>query len=125
MIRRPPRSTRTDTLVPYTTLFRSFPAVLGVVAAAVNQHEARATEGDAIELRGRRRSSGLAAFVELGLEDERSGGEVLQHRRREAADDAGDQGGPENAVQHCARSEERRVGKECVSTCRSRWSPAP
>src|SRR3546814_13471228 len=26
MIRRPPRSTRTDTLVPYTTLFRSVPA---------------------------------------------------------------------------------------------------
>src|SRR3546814_21071873 len=26
---------------------------------------------------------------------------------------------------HCPplRSEERRVGKECVSTCRSRWSP--
>src|SRR3546814_3301877 len=23
--------------------------------------------------------------------------------------------------QHVARSEERRVGKECVSTCRSRW----
>src|SRR3546814_13066674 len=22
-----------------------------------------------------------------------------------------------------ARSEERRVGKECVSTCRSRWAP--
>src|SRR3546814_15804708 len=22
----------------------------------------------------------------------------------------------------CGRSEERRVGKECVSTCRSRWS---
>src|SRR3546814_10431746 len=27
MIRRPPRSTRTDTLFPYTTLFRSFPYV--------------------------------------------------------------------------------------------------
>src|SRR3546814_5559171 len=27
---------------------------------------------------------------------------------------------PEKA---CYRSEERRVGKECVSTCRSRWSP--
>src|SRR3546814_16599905 len=27
----------------------------------------------------------------------------------------------EHAVQE--RSEERRVGKECVSTCRSRWSP--
>src|SRR3546814_6862803 len=24
---------------------------------------------------------------------------------------------------HPRRSEERRVGKECVSTCRSRWSP--
>src|SRR3546814_12277667 len=24
-----------------------------------------------------------------------------------------------------ARSEERRVGKECVSPCRSRWSPYP
>src|SRR3546814_12068236 len=23
------------------------------------------------------------------------------------------------------RTEERRVGKECVSTCRSRWSPYP
>src|SRR3546814_2959334 len=31
MIRRPPRSTRTDTLFPYTTLFRSAPVlVLGV-----------------------------------------------------------------------------------------------
>src|SRR3546814_5749249 len=24
-----------------------------------------------------------------------------------------------------SRSEERRVGKECVNTCRSRWSPYP
>src|SRR3546814_4430366 len=31
MIRRPPRSTRTDTLFPYTTLFRSL--VLGLVGA--------------------------------------------------------------------------------------------
>src|SRR3546814_3439760 len=28
MIRRPPRSTRTDTLFPYTTLFRSSPRAL-------------------------------------------------------------------------------------------------
>src|SRR3546814_10742285 len=27
------------------------------------------------------------------------------------------------ARDRCDRSEERRVGKECVSTCRSRWSP--
>src|SRR3546814_6913416 len=26
-------------------------------------------------------------------------------------------------VRPASRSEERRVGKECVSTCRSRWSP--
>src|SRR3546814_12674940 len=30
----------------------------------------------------------------------------------------GENGGPSGP-----RSEERRVGKECVSTCRSRWSP--
>ena len=27
------------------------------------------------------------------------------------------------ATVFAVRSEERRVGKECVSTCRSRWSP--
>src|SRR3546814_4972580 len=26
-------------------------------------------------------------------------------------------------MKQLGRSEERRVGKECVSTCRSRWSP--
>src|SRR3546814_2876418 len=34
MIRRPPRSTRTDTLFPYTTLFRSQPAQIRGGAAA-------------------------------------------------------------------------------------------
>src|SRR3546814_8983433 len=28
-----------------------------------------------------------------------------------------------DAIFLTSRSEERRVGKECVSTCRSRWSP--
>src|SRR3546814_5568855 len=32
---------------------------------------------------------------------------------------------PLRKADHIARSEERRVGKECVSTCRSRWSPYP
>src|SRR3546814_2721420 len=31
--------------------------------------------------------------------------------------------GTRKVFQCSARSEERRVGKECVSTCRSRWSP--
>src|SRR3546814_17877894 len=30
---------------------------------------------------------------------------------------------PRKSLQPLSRSEERRVGKECVSTCRSRWSP--
>src|SRR3546814_3953438 len=34
MIRRPPRSTRTDTLFPYTTLFRSVEVRLGSVYPA-------------------------------------------------------------------------------------------
>src|SRR3546814_4598161 len=32
-------------------------------------------------------------------------------------------GGGSETWRFAARSEERRVGKECVSTCRSRWSP--
>src|SRR3546814_15338473 len=30
---------------------------------------------------------------------------------------------PDRVVVGEVRSDERRVGKECVSTCRSRWSP--
>src|SRR3546814_1814727 len=45
MIRRPPRSTRTDTLFPYTTLFRSTTGrarndTLVVGGAAIGQHTA-------------------------------------------------------------------------------------
>src|SRR3546814_20796732 len=32
-------------------------------------------------------------------------------------------GARERGERDFVRSEERRVGKECVSTCRSRWSP--
>src|SRR3546814_6466453 len=46
MIRRPPRSTRTDTLFPYTTLFRSVWNVagfaLGAVTAAIGPRAAMA-----------------------------------------------------------------------------------
>src|SRR3546814_15291102 len=35
----------------------------------------------------------------------------------------GDFGGGGMMLAFGMRSEERRVGKECVSTCRSRWSP--
>src|SRR3546814_2298126 len=36
MIRRPPRSTRTDTLFPYTTLFRSVPAGVAELVDALD-----------------------------------------------------------------------------------------
>src|SRR3546814_7499986 len=39
-----------------------------------------------------------------------------------AADDHCDH---QHDLEERARSEERRVGKECVSPCRSRWSPYP
>src|SRR3546814_5709335 len=49
MIRRPPRSTRTDTLFPYTTLFRSFPMSLIVSLDHLDNP---------------RRAGGLTAFVQ-------------------------------------------------------------
>src|SRR3546814_10842826 len=45
---------------------------------------------------------------------------------RRRADSGLERGHIEEAARHAlaiGRSEERRVGKECVSTCRSRWSP--
>src|SRR3546814_5683836 len=48
MIRRPPRSTRTDTLFPYPTLFRS--RHLGVVAVVADAHGGHALPVDALDL---------------------------------------------------------------------------
>src|SRR3546814_2109648 len=47
MIRRPPRSTRTDTLFPYTTLFRSFglDPNLGAVEQLVDPDVRRVADG--------------------------------------------------------------------------------
>src|SRR3546814_13266731 len=61
MIRRPPRSTRTDTLFPYTTLFRSYDMALAkkLVAGAdvwlntpLPPHEASGTSGMKAALNG-------------------------------------------------------------------------
>src|SRR3546814_17096506 len=95
MIRRPPRSTRTDTLFPYTTLFRSF-----------------------LDLRLR---VDALARVERALDHRAADVDQFAQQRevvdlpREVA--CADQPGA------AARSEERRVGKECVSTCQYRWTP--
>src|SRR3546814_11980789 len=47
MIRRPPRSTRTDTLFPYTTLFRSGLPAAACLPTSANQedHVSMATHG--------------------------------------------------------------------------------
>src|SRR3546814_9481390 len=52
MIRRPPRSTRTDTLFPYTTLFRSFvtrPLTIIIGAAKIGT-----TNGNLVDCEDRR-----------------------------------------------------------------------
>src|SRR3546814_20433581 len=91
MIRRPPRSTRTDTRFPYTTLFRS-----------QRFDPSKATHAE------------LLAGTTIPLCTEMSGvGSSGPDRRL--------RGGP-TALER-DRSEERRVGEECVSTCRSRWWP--
>src|SRR3546814_14400646 len=64
-----------------------------------------------------------AALEELarlrGWADQRGAGRLLIEVNILAA--AGLRG--QGAIEESRRSEERRVGKECVSTCRSRWSP--
>src|SRR3546814_6119371 len=57
-----------------------------------------------------------------GRRIERLGGILSQSDDRDEHGNGGEQSRDGQAF-HDWRSEERRVGKECVSTCRSRWSP--
>src|SRR3546814_15502056 len=59
MIRRPPRSTRTDTLFPYTTLFRSR-AVIRLGVAGLDRGRTSCTNAAAGTFRRRKRSSRAA-----------------------------------------------------------------
>src|SRR3546814_13222543 len=126
MIRRPPRPTLTDTLFPYTTLFRSDAQVLTRVLSARVLAPGRAqlrTPGEYPELRCpfavpvivRDESS-----FDLDREGADGSGPTAILDRRECTDD-----GHRSCPPSSWRSEERRVGKECVSPCRSRWSPYP
>src|SRR3546814_14838071 len=113
MIRRPPRSTRTDTLFPYTALFRSafiaeHTAGLDALRAdimAQSWAEIVAVSGiaeDQIRRCAAIYGASRATMICYGMG-------ITQHRKSS------------QLVQQ--RSEERRVGKECVSTCRYRWAP--
>src|SRR3546814_13108105 len=105
MIRRPPRSTRTDTLVPYTTLFRSGTAANA--ARAMTMLDAYQSDLDQAD-------DGCLGF-DCSIEE-------LEPTKLWLRDDGGF-GEIEHVIGFVLRSEERRVGQECVSTCRSRWSP--
>src|SRR3546814_14962807 len=102
MIRRPPIPTRTDTLFPSTTLFRS---------------------------RRRRHSDAMSAaptFTFAGQQFEMLADRALfwpRHGALIVADLHLEKASWYAALGQPLRSEERRVGKECVNTCRSRWSP--
>src|SRR3546814_20291449 len=128
MIRRPPRSTRTDTLFPYTTLFRSSPLDRGrmrigrdalrqiLLAIVAAPHLRPAEEETLIAGQPAQHRRFLAAKrLLIGVIGDRQTGEVADIlAERECAVEL-------FAGKH--RSEERRVGKECVCPCRSLWSP--
>src|SRR3546814_14235695 len=142
MIRRPPRSTRTDTLFPYTTLFRSpvgwqFSARRDLARRA-NRFKSlreRKGKGSSDGFRPHRPAEALAgprARVRRAQDPPRR--PHLQgagpHRRpleghpgRRGSEGRGQGRGHLEPV-HATRSEERRVGKEGVRTCRSRWLPS-
>src|SRR3546814_18956609 len=108
MIRRPPRSTRTDTLFPDTTLFRSIALVWG----------SRSQVGCVVVIRFR--------FSGVGGRDWHGSTSAVGAVRRPLGEPqlglrAGS--GPPPGGARERRSEERRVGEECGSTCRHRWLP--
>src|SRR3546814_17279672 len=126
MIRRPPRSTRTDTLFPYTTRFRS-----------VDPGGWRTGRQVLLPASCLGRPDGEQGRIPVELTREQvkdsPGAETNEpvSRQKEQAlfrhygwDPYWNTALPNLAIAP-GRSEERRVGKECVSTCRSRGSPYP
>src|SRR3546814_13121183 len=119
MIRRPPRSTRTDTLFPYTTLFRS-PATPTAAGSSSSPHP---DDPGSMLSQEAVMPHGMTAFS-LGVHDRLDVVEIG------AADSVYAPFAPVDAPRADAmmfqsddlRSDERRVGNECVSSCSSRWS---
>src|SRR3546814_17523605 len=124
MIRRPPRSTRTDTLFPYTTLFRSGQADLyAAFRGLFRRDQGRAVRGDDDRLSGDRQPA-----VEI-----RRAGPLWQGKARAAALPVPDPGAVRGRRQlplfryvaagahiPSRSSAGRRVGNECVVTFISR-----
>src|SRR3546814_3533937 len=77
MIRPPPRSTRTDTLFPYTTRFRSFPLVVKPVMSSSGKGQSTVRNAAAIDaawdyaaagMRGDRLRVIAEAFIDFDYE---------------------------------------------------------
>src|SRR3546814_16016753 len=127
MIRQPPRSTRTDTLFPYTTLFRSTFSVgrrLARKPPRQGLNGANRTSGGDSSKPPNDISRSTVSRTRVGVKrpsrvhyKSSSGSKEAFYRFVERPPGWC----PTSARQR--RSEERRGGKECVSTCRSRWSP--
>src|SRR3546814_18456724 len=113
MIRRPPRSTRTDTLFPYTTLFRS-----QCLAPVMARHARQPPRQQRTDADGERAEQPALPAAVIGEKTERSAVVVHQRPIQQTGDDR-----HWLAQLQLRRSEERRVGKECVSTWRAWWSP--
>src|SRR3546814_20223633 len=110
MIRRPPRSTRTDTLFPYATLFRS-------VRDWTDHLFARISAGSGCK-GVRHRDDGHPDHRRLWLGNWRHSSPIAFR-----ADDLSLARSRSQIFHKSRRSEERRVGTECVSQLRSRWAP--
>src|SRR3546814_6657724 len=83
MIRRPPRSTRTDTLFPYTTLFRSGDVDLAGLAAVADQVR---DQFDVVlhQLHAMRLADLAEALgVQVGVDERRRGWLGFRHRSEE------------------------------------------
>src|SRR3546814_12279963 len=117
MIRRPPRSTRTDTLFPYTTLFRSQVRIghgIGLLFLFCDGGR----NGQGYGCGGEQRATGGRKLGHAGSSTKRNGNNRSEELNRLPHPDSH----PMSWGQRSLSSEERRVGNECVSTCRSRWS---
>src|SRR3546814_6057662 len=86
MIRRPPRSTRTDTLFPYTTLFRSFE--IGQQLLQLASHGRQAAVMPYLRLERRVRDPRLAGVDLPRMEIEDGGMPLGIHPRNRPAREA-------------------------------------
>src|SRR3546814_15608672 len=118
MIRRPPRSTRTDTLFPYTTLFRS------ALACDLVDRERQVLAAALPDMNASKHMQPLEAWFLWGIFFDFFDGDGEGDRERPNQADADRRRAAVPQRSEGARSEERRVGKESVSTCRTRWWPS-